>query len=539
MKNWLKEKLVRFGKRKSLTFSDEMLGQIGEKFTYTIEENRITIHKSVATIGEVHEATFSRKQSNGRYIPLVDLRNKDVREWLQSINEDGGKLHLAIGHDHIVVTPIQNDDEMAKSGAGDTQSVSITASENAVKRTNNVTSIQSFLKRSLHKVRNAIRMEKGNAGQLKAVAGYEQVTFDLFEQSSVLKSLSTSQQNILKREFPVLLEVTEFFCGAGLLSQGFTDAGFDIRFALDANDDALQTYRNNFDHPAVCMDIREFNKTKYANTPVIVGGPPCQGFSSANRKTGFLENPNNFLVREFIKAVKRNDNCKVFVMENVPQILTAGDGAFKNEILSELADFDITYGVLNSADYGSAQMRKRAIFIGSKIGKIELPTPFVTSANYKTVGEAFEGIESTTPNQCDYSKPKDDTVKRMSFVPQGGNWQDIPDTYKNAKMLSGKTHSSVYRRLSEDQASTTIVNPRKSLITHPKENRILSIRECARLFDLPDTFTFKGSISAMQQAVCNGVPAKLGAAIAKVVRIAIEQYNIRTLAKEVLNYKFN
>lgn len=255
--------------------------------------------------------------------------------------------------------------------------------------------------------------------------------------------------------------------------------------------------------------------------------------------TGFLDNPNNFLVREFIKAVKRNDNCKVFVMENVPQILTAGDGAFKNEILSELSDFDISYGVLNSADYGSAQMRKRAIFIGSKIGKIELPKPFVTPANYKTVREAFEDIEATTPNQCDYSKPKADTVKRMSFVQQGGNWQDIPDAYKNAKMLSGKTHSSVYRRLSEDQPSTTIVNPRKSLITHPTENRILSIRECARLFDLPDKFTFKGSISAMQQAVCNGVPAKLGAAIAKVVRVAIEQFNIRTLAKDVLSYKFN
>ncbi len=101
----------------------------------------------------------------------------------------------------------------------------------------------------------------------------------------------------------------------------------------------------------------------------------------------------------------------------------------------------------------------------------------------------------------DFTKPKLSTIERMQTVPEGGNWLDFPDEFK----ITGKTHSSVYRRLAWDQPSITIANPRKSNLTHPAENRILSVRECARLFGQKDDFIFKGSLSSMQQQVCNAV----------------------------------
>ena len=114
--------------------------------------------------------------------------------------------------------------------------------------------------------------------------------------------------------------------------------------------------------------------------PIIFGGSPCQGFSNSNRISNFLENPNNLLVREYIKTIQANENVKVFVLENVPRILTAGDGKFLEEIQNELKDFEMTVGVLNAADFNVPQSRRRAVIIGSKIGKVDLPKPTVKTS---------------------------------------------------------------------------------------------------------------------------------------------------------------
>ncbi|MFC0416920.1 DNA cytosine methyltransferase, partial [Cytobacillus solani] len=189
--------------------------------------------------------------------------------------------------------------------------------------------------------------------------------------------------------------------------------------------------------------------------------------------------------------------------------------------------FEITSGVLTATDFGEAQERKRAFIIGSKIGKIDLPKPTHSPDHYVTVRKALEGLHEDVPNQMDFTKPKPSTIERMQTVPEGGNWRDFPDEFKTTSMFTGKTHSSVYRRLAWDHPSITIANPRKSNLTHPTENRILSVRECARLFGLKDDFIFKGSLSSMQQQVCNAVPVKLARAVARVVKHAIMRYNIR------------
>ena len=117
----------------------------------------------------------------------------------------------------------------------------------------------------------------------------------------------------------------------------------------------------------------------------------------------------------------------------------------------------------------------------------------------------------------------------MAAVPPGGNVWDIP-----APLRPRGVHSDMYRRLTLDAPSPSIVNPRKAMLCHPTDRRILSVRECARLQGVPDTFVFYGPLAAQQQQVANGVPVPLGQAIAQVVRTAIEQWLIRTAGSQQL-----
>ncbi|MFJ7983514.1 DNA cytosine methyltransferase [Lysinibacillus xylanilyticus] len=204
-------------------------------------------------------------------------------------------------------------------------------------------------------------------------------------------------------------------------------------------------------------------------------------------------------------------------------MLTAGKGQFLKEIKDELNDFHITHGVLNSVDFGDPQDRSRAFLIGSKIGPISMPEPVVESP--RTVYYAFEGLTAATPNQEDFSKSKKGTIKRMELVPQGGNWQDLPDHLKTNSMLKGSTQSNVYKRLKWNQPSCTIVNPRKCLLTHPDEHRILSVRECARLFSIPDDFVFKGSLDSMQQQIANSTHVRMVSAVVQKVKEVILSFN--------------
>ncbi|MFS0783310.1 DNA cytosine methyltransferase, partial [Bacillus sp. 1P06AnD] len=259
--------------------------------------------------------------------------------------------------------------------------------------------------------------------------------------------------------------------------------------------------------------------------PVLIGGSPCKGFSNANRKNRFLDNPNNLLVRKYIEAVKHVQPF-VFVLENVPQILTAGEGQFFNEIKNELSDYRICKHIVSSADYGDPQDRKRAIIIGSRLGpSIKLPEPSYANTKYKTVREAWKGLKSILANQKDISKPKAITLERIKSVPMGGNIMNIPENIRPKGV-----HSDMYKRLDWDKPSVTIVNPRKAMLLHPEEDRIISIREACRLFSLPDTFIFKGPLNKMQESIANSVPVKLGQMIANTVKKAIVHYNSKLIS---------
>lgn len=488
--------------------------KVGSPFKYIIDNKNKKI--VIVPSQEPSLNTVSKRTTKNGLKPVIDIRNRNAL----SVFKDADYLEVEILQDQIIVSGFEESKESFLSKASKKVS-------NLFTQQKKVIDISSFHNA---KKRFEITLSKNELKSAVGCSQFEQLSiYDyLDDRSSYTQSSINTIQNALDNiEIP--LQVISLFSGAGLMDCGFIEEGFDISFALEIDHDAVDTYRANHNHWIEKADIINFNKNRFAQigSPIMIGGPSCKGFSQANRQTNYLDNPNNLLVKEFIKSIQANPNCQVFVLENVPQLLTAWDGKFKQEIYDELGDFEITSGVLTATDYGEAQERKRAFIIGSKIGQIELPKPTHTPDRYLTVREAFEGLNDSIANQLDYSKGKASTIERMKTVPQGGNYKDFPEHLKTMNMLLGKAHSSIYKRLEWDKPSITIANPRKLNLTHPMENRILSIRECARLFGVKDDYQFKGSLSAMQQQLCNGVPVKMAKAIANVVKNAIIKYNIR------------
>lgn len=483
----------------------ETVFQPGSHYRYVIDQKSKQI--IILASDDAEDNTVSRRFLKDSVKPVIDIRHREAL----SAFEGCEYLQVDIYEDRVVVqgyeaaesTPLQKVVKAAKQLLG-------------VK--SKVVEISDFLG---VKKKAEIVMSRKSLQKAAGLLGYEQMELDLFFGESSLSDSGNAylQPSLANLEIP--LQVASLFSGAGVMDLGAIEAGFEVIFALELSEGAVETYRHNLGNHILHGDITQIDKAnQILKAPVMIGGSPCQGFSNSNRYTNFLDNPNNMLVKHYIESVRSNENCKVFILENVPRILTAGNGQFKAEIYEALSDFVITSGVISSANYGSPQLRDRAVFIGSKIGKIDLPKPTFGPSNYRTVRQAFDGLHNGIINQLDISKQKEITVERMSHVPPGGNIFDIPEAIRP----SGQ-HSDMYKRVELDKPSITIVNPRKACITHPEENRILSVRECARLFDVPDTFEFKGDLGSKQQQIANAVPVRLMRSIMEVVRVAIERYN--------------
>jgi DNA (cytosine-5)-methyltransferase 1 len=460
--------------------------------------------------------TVSKRNLEIGMKPVIDIRNREALSVFSGMDY----LEVEIFQDKVLVSGFKDEKE-------ENRPIVYKIKKMAKKVLNNASNVVDITQKKVTNKEFEIILDKY---QLKNVVGnsYNRNVSYAVSGNHYSSSFEFAEKNNDTFEnIEIPLQVASLFSGAGVMDQGFKETGFTITMALEKNEDAVATYLLNHGNHIQKEDITTFNFKKFEENgaSIMIGGPPCQGFSNANRQTNFLENPNNMLVQHYINAIKANPHCKVFVLENVPGILTAGNGQFKNEICEQLSEFEITSGVINSASMGSAQIRKRAIFIGSKIGRIELPKPKLEKPFYKTVWEAFKGLTKFIVNQLDFSKPKKSTIERMKEVPQGENWKSLPKHLKTTRMISGNTHSSVYRRLEWDKPSITLTNVRKSLIIHPVEHRILSIRECARLFGLPDSFEFKGTLSSMQQQISNAVPVELAKSIAEVIRKAIIKFN--------------
>ena len=498
----LKKRKVKKSSRGFYIHDKELLNthfKTGTHIKYIIDMSKKTL--IIIPTNEITRNTVSKKKQKETEKPIIDLRNKDILNTFSDCNY----LELTIFEDTITIEGHENVSENSPLNS------------NVIEKYFNL----NYYRRIKSKKTKEIILSKKQFINVVGLENSNFVDIEFITDINLQNNLFTERQirqNIENNK--IALEVLSIFSGSGMLDKGFKDNGFKFIRAIDIDNDTCKTYRHNIGDIVYCDDVTNTDLLTLPKTPIVIAGIPCHKFSSANRVDNvcMLKNPKHILVEKFIEIIELNDMCKVFMIEEVPQLLTACKGKFLKEITSRLNDYKISYGVLNASHFGNAQNRKRAIIIGSKIGEIKLPegNPY----NITTVRQVLNDLHNSIPNQLDFTRPSEKYLKRVKYIPQGGNYSNVPESIRP----KGR-HSNLYKRLSYDDLSITIVHPRKSKITHPIEDRILSVRECARLQGMSDDFIYKGSLNSKQQQVCNGVPYQLSTAIAKVIKKAIELFN--------------
>ncbi len=324
-------------------------------------------------------------------------------------------------------------------------------------------------------------------------------------------------------------------------------AGIDVQLVVEADKYAADTYLHNHmpKHGVFVDDIRKFKPISLKNRSkeelVVFGGPPCQGFSTSNQRTRSSQNDNNWLFKEFVRVIEAY-KPDWFVFENVKGILETERGLFVDQILGEFGKLGYTtsYDLLHATDFGIPQKRARFFIVGSLHGvTYQFPSP--THKTPITVAAAIDDLPvlDNGASKCylpyakaamsEYAKGLRGNligchnhiltrnnkliIERYKHIPQGGNWENIPDHLMKNYADKSRCHTGIYRRLHADRPSVVIGNFRKNMLIHPTQDRGLSVREAARLQSFPDNFVFKGSIGFQQQQVGNAVPPLLAQAV--------------------------
>lgn len=325
------------------------------------------------------------------------------------------------------------------------------------------------------------------------------------------------------------LTVIELFAGCGGMSFGFKQAGFRTQLAVEWDEAACKTFRANISERVAQCAVEEV--ATFPKADVVVGGPPCQGFSNLGERVPY--DPRRQLWRHFLRAVEDAEPT-AFVMENVPPLLKSQEYVEVRQRSEELG-YRVDGWVLNAADYGVPQTRKRAIIIGLRGD--ERPTkPVPTHCNHDkkgrgngvwdlpnwvTVRDAMADLPME-PTDSDWHIGRNPTAlseKRYRSIPAGGNRFDLPRELTPdcwIRKVSGGT--DLFGRLWWDRPSVTIrtefFKPEKGRYLHPKAHRPITHREAMRLQGFPDDFEFVGSKSDVAKQVGNAVPPRLAKAIA-------------------------
>lgn len=302
--------------------------------------------------------------------------------------------------------------------------------------------------------------------------------------------------------------IISLFSGAGGFDLGFIKNGFDIVLANDFNIDACNSYRKNIGD-IICDDIKNLKDLPSADA--IIGGPPCQGFSTANPNR-CLDDKRNWLFKQYFRIIKEV-SPEIFVMENVSGMKTLSGGKVLEIILSEIKNigYNYYYKILNSYDFGSPQKRKRLIIVGSK-KCFEFPE---VNTNKKVLKDVIlKPFAKNDPCHIPMiSKLSSLNIERLSYIPQGGSMKDCPKRLQNNSDLN-----RAMRRLNMDEPSHTIVHNNCDHYYHPIEERRITIREMARIQGYPDNYIFTGSKTEQSRQVGNSVPIDLAYAISKSVK---------------------
>src|SRR3989344_3473866 len=357
----------------------------------------------------------------------------------------------------------------------------------------------------------SIRLDKGmSQGDLAKVLGLHSTYVSGIERGARNLSLTNIEKlaqalNIKTAEFfmdstsrtnqsTAKPTVIDLFSGCGGLSYGLEDAGFEVLLGIDNWEPSLKTFKHN--HPVaevMCADISHVTADKIKNITqrqgdIIVGGPPCQGFSLSGPRNFYDDR--NKLYLEYIRLVKEI-GPKAFIIENVPGLAALFGGQVKDRIIEEFSKLGYTVNakILNASDYGVPQNRKRIVFVGIKGSRLfEFPSP--------------------THVASQHSKQ---TVEIVALVPEGKNYKALPK-----HLQSTRNFHVAWTRLHRELPSPTIDTGHRHHF-HPVAHRVPTVREAARIQSFPDRFQFLGTKTDQYRQVGNAVPPLLATAIGKVL----------------------
>lgn len=320
--------------------------------------------------------------------------------------------------------------------------------------------------------------------------------------------------------------VISMFSGAGGLDLGFSMAGFRLLLSTDNDPYAEKTHRRNWSGvPFILEDARRLTvqqilrATKNRRPDVLIGGPPCQGFSTLGARQS--SDPRNELIDEFARVADEL-RPQAVVVENVRAISTEYHGRYRDYVVKRLGDvgYRMSFQILDAADYGVPQIRKRAIFVGFANPRIDYSFPIPTHGSeetpYTTVGEAIMDLANRGTEVPNHSSLRhtDTVVARYKLIPEGGM---LPPPSELPPEIRRKNFGSTYKRMHRERPSLTIVPGNNALPIHPTLDRSLTPREAARLQSFPDEYVFEGDRRRQCILVGQAVPPVLGMAIAQSV----------------------
>lgn len=336
-------------------------------------------------------------------------------------------------------------------------------------------------------------------------------------------------------------KIIDLFSGVGGFSLGFEMAGFETVYAIDFWKDAVKTYNHNRDHQVAHeMSIHDLSDEMIDQLKGeheiegIIGGPPCQGFSTVGTRD--IDDDRNHLYLEYFRVVKKV-MPKFFVIENVRGLVTLNKGMFRDDIMKRFGDLGyhiIEPQVLNVADYGVPQHRHRVFFVGVLDGEFTYPSKknqFISTSEALSDLPSLDYLEGTdeildyksypdTPYQSfmrensskihNHNKTNhtEQTKSIISMVKDGGSIKDLPPEYWNIRK-----YNKAFQRMNSQDPSHTVDTGHRNYF-HYSENRIPSVRECARLQSFPDDFVFIGTKSSQYKQVGNAVPPLIAYQIA-------------------------
>lgn len=348
--------------------------------------------------------------------------------------------------------------------------------------------------------------------------------------------------------------IIDLFCGCGGFSYGFQQAGFNVALGIDIWADAVTTYKHNFSRANTIIgditaitgeDLVKKSGLLASEVDVIIGGPPCQGFSLSGKR--MLDDPRNVLYKSFVKMVEYIQP-KAFVMENVPGLVKLFDGKVKDQVIEDFTNigYSVEMQQLTACDFGTPQTRKRVFFVGLNKKKILHTEKFnfpiasygETGKPYVTCKDAISDLDFIgdtqllsghdkyiLPASTEYQKKMrknatelmnhvttihtEKTRRIIAMVPDGGNYKDLPQ-----ELWSTRKVNIAWTRMDSSKPCFTIDTGHNHHF-HYHANRVPTVRESARIQSFPDDFEFLGIKTSQLKQVGNAVPPLLAQALAE------------------------